>query len=98
MGGSTSYFRGYRSCRQGPYHYCARCGTRFHISDLEWQRGLLICRTYCYDYGNDGYPLTGQRELAIIAVFEEPTMELLPDPKLTDSQEIQSSMEEDLIY
>lgn len=68
---------------------------------MAWQRGLLLCRNTpenCYDYGNAGFPLQGQREAAIAAVFEMPTLELMPDPKLTDAVEIQMSMEEDLIF
>lgn len=91
-------YKGKRSYLSGPYHICCRCGTRFHISDMEWQRGLLLCRQYCYDTGNDGFPLTGQREMYIAGVFENPSQELMPDPKLTDTNEIESSMEEDLIY
>ena len=94
-------FIGRRSVRLGPWHFCSRCGTRRHIADMIWQRGLFLCHNTpenCYDYGNDGYPLQGQRELAIAAVFEMPTLELMPDPRLTDSIEIQMSMEEDLIY
>ena len=94
-------FKGRRSYLQGPYHFCSRCGTRYHISQLEWQRGLLLCKDTaenCYDTGNDGYPLIGEREMAIAAVFEIPTQELMPDPKLTDINEIEASMEEDIIY
>lgn len=94
-------YKGRRSFLQGPYHICSRCGSRYHISQMKWQRGLLLCfntKENCYDTGNDGYPLTGQREAAIAQVFEVPTTELMPDPKLTDSGEISASMEEDLIY
>ena len=92
---------GRRSFRVGPWHFCSRCGTRRHISEMVWQRGLLLCVNTpenCYDYGNDGFPLPGQREMVIAAAFEQPTQELMPDPKLTDSVEIQMSMEEDLIF
>ena len=64
---------------------------------MQWQRGLLLCPD-CYDYGNDGFPLTGQREAAITAVFEVPTEELMPDPKLTESSEISNSMADELIW
>lgn len=90
-------WKGPRSYLQGPWHYCARCLWKTHISDMIWQRGLLLCPD-CYDYGNDGVPLIGQREAMIQAVFEVPTMELEPDPKLTESSEISSSMEEELIW
>lgn len=90
-------FKGPRSYMDGPWHYCSRCVDKIHISEMSWQRGLLLCPD-CVDYGNDGYPLIGQREADIAAVFEQPTTELMPDPKLTDSSEISSSMEEELIW
>jgi hypothetical protein len=91
---------GRRSFRVGPWHYCARCGTRRHISQMQWQRGLLLCKDTpenCFDTGNDGFPLVGQREAYIASVFTNPSQELMPDPKLTDSISIEASMEEDLI-
>lgn len=92
---------GRRSWHVGPWHYCARCGTRRHIKDMQWQRGLLLCVNTpenCYDTGNDGYPLVGQREAAISLVFTEPSQELMPDPKLTDVGEIEASMDDSIIY
>ncbi len=74
-------FRGPRSWHKSPYHLCARCDDRTHISEMTWQRGLLLCPT-CVDYGIN--PLIGQRELDIIRAFEVPTKEMEPDPKLTD--------------
>lgn len=62
---------------------------------MGWQRGLLLCYKQCYDYGV--YPLIGQRELAITAILSVPSNELMPDPKLTDVEEIAASMAEDLI-
>ncbi len=87
---------GHRSWHVGPWHFCSRCYTKRHISELEWQRGLLLCRE-CYDTGNDGYPLIGQREMAIASYLSNQTMELMPDPKLTDINQIAGSMDEDLI-
>jgi len=74
--------RGKRSWHCGPYHDCARCDVRYHLSEMAWQRGLLLCLATCFDYGTN--PLVGQRELDIIRAFETPTRELQPDPKLTD--------------
>jgi hypothetical protein len=75
--------RGRRSFKDGPYHYCGRCGERFHLSQMDWQRGVLCCfPNNCYDTGVN--PLVGQREIAIIKQFEVPTRELEPDPKLVD--------------
>lgn len=90
-------FKRKRSYLTGPWHYCARCVDKTHIAEMQWQRGLLLC-PICVDYGNDGVPLTGQREAMIQAAFDYPSMELEPDPKLTESSEISSSMEEELIW
>lgn len=73
--------KGPRSWHKSPYHYCSRCNDRTHLSDMQWQRGLLLCPT-CVDKGVN--PLVGQRELDIIRQFEVPTHEMEPDPKLTD--------------
>jgi hypothetical protein len=64
---------------------------------MEWQRGLLLCRQYCFDTAKSGRPLIGQTEAAIAQVFTNPSTELMPDPKLTDPDQIQSSME-DITY
>jgi predicted nucleic acid-binding Zn-ribbon protein len=73
---------GHRSWHEGPWHTCSRCGVVYHLSDMSWQRGLLLCNAHCYDYGID--PLIGDRELNIVRAFETPTHELEPDPKLTN--------------
>lgn len=91
-----TYITGKRSYLYGPWHYCARCEDQVHISEMQWQRGLLLCHK-CVDTGNDGYPLIGQREAAIASYLENQTNELMPDPKLTDNTLIEASMEEDLI-
>lgn len=80
--------KGIRSWHASPYHYCARCNDRTHLSQMTWQRGLLLCNRKCYDTGVN--PLIGERELAIIRAFEVPTQELEPDPKLV-SPEVGSS-------
>lgn len=96
LGGSSSY-RGERSYLQGPYHFCARCGSRVHISNMDWQRGLLLCKKWdCVDYGT--YPLIGMREAAIAQELEKPTDELMPDPKLITPTESGSSVEDDIIF
>lgn len=90
-------YHGDRSYLQGPYHFCARCGSRVHIAEMQWQRGLLLCEKWdCIDTGL--YPLTGQREAAIAHKLEPPTMELQPDPKLVTPQESGSSLEDDIIF
>jgi len=90
-------YKGKRSYLTGPWHYCNRCLFKWHIAEMSWQRGLLLC-PWCFDYGNDGVPLTGQRETMIQAVFEIPSEELMPDPRLTDINEIESTMDEGLIW
>jgi hypothetical protein len=90
-------YRGDRSYLQGPYHFCVRCGSRVHISEMQWQRGLLLCKKWdCIDTGT--YPLTGQREAAMAHALEVPTQELLPDPKLTSPQESGSSIDDDITF
>lgn len=90
-------YKGKRSYLSGPWHFCNRCAFKWHISEMTWQRGLLLC-PWCLDYGNDGVPLIGQREAMIQAVFDVPTMELQPDPKLTEASEIIGNMDEELIW
>lgn len=95
--GSSPGYRGTRSYLDGPYHYCARCGSRIHISEMEWQRGLLLCQKYdCIDKGT--YPLIGQREGAIASALQVPTDELQPDPKLMEPTSSASSVEDDIIF
>lgn len=89
--------KGKRSIRVGPWHICARCGLRFHITEMEWQEGLLLCTRYCFDTAKSGRPLVGQTEAAIARVFTNPSNELMPDPKLTNVEEISTSLE-DIIY
>jgi recombinational DNA repair protein (RecF pathway) len=94
-------YRGERSVLVGPYHICARCGSRVHISDLDWQFGLLICHKWdCYDTGNNGLPLIGQREQAVSNALEivQVAPDLMPDPKLTDPDASGQSYELDIIY
>ena len=86
-----------RSIRVGPWHTCARCGFRFHIADMEWQEGLLLCTQYCLDTAESGKPLIGQTEAAIAQVFTNPSKELMPDPKLTDQEQIAASLD-DIVF
>lgn len=98
--GGTAY-KGPRSVLVGPYHFCARCGSRVHISDLDWQFGILVCHKWdCYDHGNSGLPLIGQREMAVDNATEMISVapDLMPDPKLIDPEASGQSAELDLIY
>lgn len=90
-------FKGKRSRLEGPWHICSRCGFKFHIFEMEWQRGLLLCTQYCFDTAKSGRPLVGQTEAAIAQVFTNPSQELMPDPKLTDPDQITTSFD-DVIY
>jgi len=75
---------GIRSFKGSPYHYCGRCGTRVHINEMRWERGVLVCKIMnCQDTGE--FPQVGQREMAIERVLngiidEEPKI----DRKLID--------------
>lgn len=72
-------WKGLRSVLTEEYHYCSRCGSRRPISELEWQRGLLLCKRYnCID----AHPLIGEREAAVAHAIEVPTNELMPNEKL----------------
>jgi hypothetical protein len=66
-----------RSFLIGPWHYCARCDRKTHISDMKWQRGLLLCERYCVDK-----ELLGERDVKIAAVLGDGKEELVPVEKL----------------
>lgn len=95
--GTTAAYKGTRSRLENPYHFCARCGSRVHIQDMQWQRGLLLCKKWdCVDTGT--YPLIGEREAATALALEIPTQELMPDPKLITPTESGLSGDEDIIF
>ena len=97
--GTTPVYRGHRSFHENEYHYCARCGSRVHISEMVWQRGLLLCKTWdCVDYGNHGNYLIGQREANIAQVLEIPTKELQPNEKLITPLESGSNTDDEIIF
>lgn len=62
-----------------PWHYCARCGRKKLMTELEWQRGKLICKQDCIDK-----LLIGDREAQINQVLSDGQVELAPDPKLQE--------------
>jgi hypothetical protein len=76
----------------GPWHYCSRCDTRQKVSEMSWQRGLLLCDE-CLDTGI--FPLVGQREPAIATVLMDGKEELAPVDKLRNPQSY--TEEEDFI-
>ena len=87
---------GYRSVFEGPWHFCARCCEKTHISEMEWQRGLLLCkRRNCIDTGE--LALVGSRDMAIAKAIEVPTHELEPDPKLVNP-DMGTAGNEDIIF
>jgi hypothetical protein len=46
-----------------PWHRCDRCGVDFHVSQLAWQNGLLLCSE---DTDN---PIAWQRQTIIAEVL-----------------------------
>lgn len=96
---TTVAYRGLRSFKTDAYHYCARCGSRVLFKDLEWQRGLLICKTWdCVDSGNKGNYLIGQRENNIAEVLDIPTRELEPNEKLIEPESSGGDSDDDIIF
>jgi hypothetical protein len=79
---------GRRSQNKGPWHYCSRCTRKMKLeTELEWQRGKLLCKQYCLDREGpsiEGPGLLGQREVDIAAVLGDGAPELAPPPKLRD--------------
>lgn len=63
----------------GAWHLCSRCDNREKVSEMKWQRGLLLCDE-CYDTGV--FPLVGEREPAIALVLSDGREELAPVDKL----------------
>ena len=91
-------YKGRRQFKTGSYHYCARCGSRVPIADMQWQRGLLVCNNTewdCLDTGTNA--LIGQREANIARVLEIPSTELMPDPKLTQPTDA-SDTDDEIIF
>lgn len=62
-----------------PWHYCARCDRKKLMTELEWQRGKLLCKEDCIDK-----LLVGDREAQINQVLSDGQVELAPDPKLQE--------------
>lgn len=71
----------------GDWHFCARCGWKTQISELQWQQGSLICnRSWCDD-GKSALGLLGSRDADIARRVEYATSDLQPDPKLSQPNE-----------
>lgn len=61
------------------YHNCMRCGTDEPMSEMVWQNGILVCRTYnCNDKA-----IIGKRDIDVARAVAVNRHELEPDPKIT---------------
>lgn len=65
---------GKRSYKDSPYFRDMRYGTREHLKDLKWQRGVLSKEVDTM--------LIGDRESKIVAALSQPSQENMPDEKL----------------
>ena len=74
-----AYIVGPHTFNKGPWRFCMRCAVKTKIANMEWQRGLLLCKR-CYD----PYPLLGQREQAIAQVLMDGKYDFQIAPKLED--------------
>lgn len=65
---------------EGAWTFCGRCGGRYPIKDMHWQRGKLMDQK-CID----DFPLLGQIDKAIADALQNVVLspDLKPDPKLT---------------
>ena len=79
-----------RSFLHGPWHICARCSRKTHLSDMTWQRGLLLCNQFCIDK-----ELLGERDTRIAAVLGDGKEEFAPADKLRNPDAFEQ--EEDFI-
>lgn len=66
-----------------PLHNCARCQFPYHISELVWQRGELVCVEKCFDN-----PDVFWRQRYIGYILAGSDQELKPDPMLTNPQSV----------
>jgi len=69
-----SSWKGRRSWMRSAYFYDMRYGQRDWLDSMDWQRGVLSVETDTM--------LVGDREAMIASVFQRPSTELQPDPKL----------------
>lgn len=67
-----------------PAHYCVRCGRKYYMSELQWQRGKLLCTHGGNGQGCIDKLLVGDREAEIDLVLSDGKLELAPDPKLRE--------------
>jgi len=84
---------GRRSFWQSPWHFCARCDTKTHISDMDWQRGKLLCKIRrCWDE-----MLLGDREQVIAQVLSDGQEEFAPVMKLREP-DITTTNDDDIFF
>lgn len=90
--------QGLRSLHGSPYHLCGRCGTRVHLSEMKWERGVLVCSTMDCQDDEGSFPLTGQREMAIEQVLNNITDE---EPKIDEkliNPDVSDVAEDDIMF
>lgn len=81
-----------RSKLKSPYHYCGRCSVRRHLSEMEWQAGVLVCNTgQCRDT-----EIVGTHEAAIAKALAKESKEGQPDDKLITPPDSMTS--EDIVF
>lgn len=84
---------GRRSFWISPWHFCARCDTKTHISQMDWQRGKLLCLIRrCWDT-----ELLGQREQVIAQVLGDGQKEYAPVMKLQEP-DVTTTNEDDIFF
>lgn len=76
----------------GPWYYCGVCYWKTHIKDMTWQRGVLRCPS-CTERSPDGFPLVGQREVAIEERLQDgrSEREFTPVEKLRDPSQFEEA-------
>lgn len=85
----------WRSQRRNVYQFCMRCGFRQPLSQMIWQRGLLVCKnTDCIDRW-----VIGAHELFIARALSgiSDTTEAQPVAKLTEPT-LAADDEEQIIF
>lgn len=66
----------------GDWHFCARTGFRWQISDMTWEQGSFIANPYCDGINYLG--LLGARDADAARRVEYATSDFTPDPKLSE--------------
>lgn len=72
----------------GPWRYCTRCDKKSKISEMKWERGLLLGKE-CQDTNTVNGPpggLIGERDVRIAQVLTDGKEEFVPVEKLRHPQ------------